>query len=373
MGIHYLYDPINGQVDRELDDNGNVLVEYTREPDGTLLSEHRNGVSKFYHFDGAGNTTALTDINGEVTDTFEYNAFGEETARTGTTPTPFRYHGAQGYYLDLETGDYLAGVRQFSPKRGRWYSVDPLELIEGTNLYEYARNNPVLRVDPTGMLSYDDVEGPADPTGKRPPAHSSGDCGAFAWYITWNLKETVDKFPDGYIIQQITMRSRVHDCCDKITPMTGICSPRPAGGKGDPALYQHIYYEIWKVKGGKVYLDADQKDPTKLADPYHDVFSLGGRDQTKGCHTTSGEGIFVTKLVGIDNLKPAGVGSAGVLFSVCDLPKGVRWADLKAGVFRKGKVAKRVQEAQWNCCRDDKSTTEKHGTETQLDNKCAKK
>src|SRR5436190_2883681 len=146
---------LHGEVDREMDENGNVLVEYTREPDGRLISEHRNGVDRFYHFDGAGNTLALTDENGDVTDTFAYNASGEETERTGTTPTPYRYHGEEGYYGDSETGDYHVQRRDLSPKQGRWLSADPLFMDLPVNLfdnpYSYVNNRPTIEIDPTGM------------------------------------------------------------------------------------------------------------------------------------------------------------------------------------------------------------------------------
>jgi RHS repeat-associated protein len=151
MATIYCYDPINGQIDRELDENGNVLVEYTREPDGTLISEHRNGVSRQYHFDGQGNTLALTDDDGNVTDTFAYNASGEQTERTGTTPTPYRYHGQQGYYWDDETGDYHVQRRDLSPEESRWLSADPIG--DGTNPYLYVHNNPVNQVDPSGLFA----------------------------------------------------------------------------------------------------------------------------------------------------------------------------------------------------------------------------
>lgn len=368
--VHYLWNPIHGQIDREMDENGNVLVEYTREPDGTLISEHRNGVDRFYHYDGAGNTTALTDINGDVTDTFAYNAFGEETARTGTTPTPFRYHGAQGYYWDEEIAEYMVGRRPFSAVHGRWLAVDPLEFIEGPNRYDYALNNPLVRVDPSGMLSWNEVEGPSDKDGKKAASHTVENCGKYAWHIAWNLDETKKKFPDGYIIQQVTIRQKLLDCCGKGIDMVGSCNPRRLGAI-DKNLWQDVYYEIWRVKGGKVFFDADQVAPKKPADPIHDTFMWGGKDESKGCHTKYGEAIFVTKLAGIEFLKPGKIVEAGNLFSVCELRKGVQWRELVKD--HKGKVAHRVQAVQWKCCTgDDPTPTEKHGETAKMDNLCDK-
>jgi RHS repeat-associated protein len=147
---NYIWEDDN--IVQEVDENGNVLVDYTYEPgpSGRLISEHRGGVSKFYHFDGEGNTLSLTDMNGDVTDTFAYAAFGEETARTGTTPTPFRYHGEQGYYWDEDTGDYIVRARPLSPEYGRWLAADPSGFIDGLNLYMYVHNRATMFADPSG-------------------------------------------------------------------------------------------------------------------------------------------------------------------------------------------------------------------------------
>ena len=153
MAITYYEYDINGHLIEELDENGNVLVEYTHLLDGTLISERRNGVDRFYHSDGDGNTTCLTDENGDLTDTFAYNSSGEVTERTGTTPTPFQFQGQQGLYFDSETGDYLSNDRPLSPGEGRWLSADPFGLDDGSNLYLFAKNNSGNLLGLTGLAS----------------------------------------------------------------------------------------------------------------------------------------------------------------------------------------------------------------------------
>lgn len=163
---YYEWDEIEDNIIAEYDENGNTIVEYTHEPGlhGRLISENRGGVSRQYHFDGQGNTVALTDDNQQVTDTFAYTAFGEVTERTGTTPTPFQYNGEHGYYKDELTGDYMARRREYDPRFSRWQSADPLhlemiaDLVEyiaarmQTQLYTYAQNNPLRYVDPSGLM-----------------------------------------------------------------------------------------------------------------------------------------------------------------------------------------------------------------------------
>ncbi len=68
--VRYLWNPINHNIIREYDDSGNTIANYTTEPGlhGDVVSQHRDGETSFYHYDGQGNTLALTDENGDVTD-----------------------------------------------------------------------------------------------------------------------------------------------------------------------------------------------------------------------------------------------------------------------------------------------------------------
>ncbi len=85
---------------------------------GQLVSETRNGVHSVYRFDALGNTTKLINTTSQaVTDKFEYQAYGEVFNRTGTTPTPYQFVGAYGYYSDSSGLDYLR-ARYFDPNLG---------------------------------------------------------------------------------------------------------------------------------------------------------------------------------------------------------------------------------------------------------------
>jgi YD repeat-containing protein len=64
------------------------------------ISQTRNFSSgatqtSYYVHDGHGSTRALTDQTGNVTDTYDYDAFGNEIHSTGATPNEFLFAGEQ--------------------------------------------------------------------------------------------------------------------------------------------------------------------------------------------------------------------------------------------------------------------------------------
>ncbi|HUE72703.1 MAG TPA: RHS repeat-associated core domain-containing protein [Pirellulaceae bacterium] len=158
---YYEWDELEDNIIAEYDENGNVIVEYTTEPGyhGAVISEHRNGQTYYHHHDGQGNTIALTNDQGEVTDTFAYTANGELTERTGNTPTPYQYKGEHGYYTDQETGEVMMRRRKLDPEQGRWLSADPAGLLDDVNRYRYVQNNPIGLIDPSGLEAFDCEKG----------------------------------------------------------------------------------------------------------------------------------------------------------------------------------------------------------------------
>jgi hypothetical protein len=103
----YLIDEANPtgypQVVEELQ-NGQVVKRYIygKESGPIGMDQLINGqwVTSFFITDGQGSVRALTDINGNVTDTFEYDAFGVLINRTGNTPNTRLYAGEE-YDPDL--------------------------------------------------------------------------------------------------------------------------------------------------------------------------------------------------------------------------------------------------------------------------------
>jgi RHS repeat-associated protein len=105
-----------------------------------------SGTTSYYGYDAHGDVRFLADSTGKVTDTYDYDAFGNIVGSTGTTPNVYRY---QGEALDAETGLYYLRARYYDPVTGRFLNVDPMA-DEGEHPYTYAGADPVNGHDPTG-------------------------------------------------------------------------------------------------------------------------------------------------------------------------------------------------------------------------------
>src|SRR2546422_8596125 len=85
---------------------------------GQVIAEKRDGVRRLYVPDPLGSTVALLDNTQAKTDTFSYWPYGEERARTGTTPTPFGFVGTRGYRQDTGSRTDVR-ARRLRRDRGR--------------------------------------------------------------------------------------------------------------------------------------------------------------------------------------------------------------------------------------------------------------
>jgi RHS repeat-associated protein len=121
----------------------------------------------FYGYDGAGSVRQLTNSTGQVTDEYEYDAFGNSFTKQGTTPNNFMYRGEQ---YDSDLGLYYLRARYYNPNTGRFVSLDPKEHspyefgrkpLNPARLhkYLYAGGDPVNRIDPTGRADEAEYEG----------------------------------------------------------------------------------------------------------------------------------------------------------------------------------------------------------------------
>jgi len=119
-----------------------------------ILDDGQGGfvwAATFYGYDGHGNVRYLSDSIGNLTDTYDYDAFGTLIAQSGTTPNSYLYCGEQ-FDADLEL--YYNRARYLNADSGRFWTRDVFEGIlsdpGSIHQYMYVNDNPVNLTDPSG-------------------------------------------------------------------------------------------------------------------------------------------------------------------------------------------------------------------------------
>jgi RHS repeat-associated protein len=117
-----------------------------------------------YVYDGHGSTRALADPSGAVTDTYDYDAFGNLVHSTATgippggttvtaTPNEFLFAGEQ---FDSDLNLYYNRARYLNVSTERFWTMDDYEGDDQKPLslhkYLYAEAGPVDQIDPSGRL-----------------------------------------------------------------------------------------------------------------------------------------------------------------------------------------------------------------------------
>ena len=161
---YYLVDDLNPtgypQVVEELSGAGVVERQYTY---GLQRIDEEQQITNvwtpsFYGYDGGGSVRQLTNATGGVTDTYEYDAFGNALQTSGSTPNNYLYRGEQ---YDSDLGLYYLRARYYDPATGRFMSRDPNtpRPFSSNGIptdpkylhnYLYANGDPVNLIDPRG-------------------------------------------------------------------------------------------------------------------------------------------------------------------------------------------------------------------------------
>jgi len=114
----------------------------------------RQSGNRWFIGDKLGNTRALVDDDGAITDYYAYDAWGGLVGGKSSVSSynPFRWNGSSGYQYISNPGMYHAGARTYDPTVGRWLQRDPIAMSGGhPNLYVYCANDPVNGCDPHGL------------------------------------------------------------------------------------------------------------------------------------------------------------------------------------------------------------------------------
>lgn len=108
--------------------------------------------------DISGNVVCLLDHDGQVVERYRYTIFGESEVmgpqgrrRTvSAVANPWQYANKR---LDEESGLVSFGLRYYDPALGRWITADPAGYADGSNLYAYVHNSPLVYWDQYGLFA----------------------------------------------------------------------------------------------------------------------------------------------------------------------------------------------------------------------------
>jgi len=95
----------------------------------------------------------MTDNAQTMVNKYAYTPYGQIVNQQETINQPFKFVGQYGVMTE-PNGFYYMRARYYDPSVGRFISEDPIGLEGGINLYAYVNGNPILGIDPTGLLSY---------------------------------------------------------------------------------------------------------------------------------------------------------------------------------------------------------------------------
>jgi RHS repeat-associated protein len=148
----------------ERDGSGAVLQKYINGAniDEVLVKVSTTG-SVYYHQDGLGSTTLLTDSAGNIVEKYSHDIFGKVTIANGSgTVIPATLQGNRFLFTGREwlseVGLYDYRNRVYSCELGRFLQVDPIGFDAGdVNIYRYVGNRTINEVDPEGLYGWPDL------------------------------------------------------------------------------------------------------------------------------------------------------------------------------------------------------------------------
>lgn len=107
----------------------------------------------YYGYDGHGNVRLLMDTNGNITDTYAYDAYASLIASNEVTPNDIPYSGQR---FDPYAGLYYNRARHYASDLGIFTSRDAdygnHEDLSSLHKYLYAEDDPVNLINPSGNI-----------------------------------------------------------------------------------------------------------------------------------------------------------------------------------------------------------------------------
>ncbi len=207
--ITFKYDPFGRRIEKKVEgieagiagtktysyvyDNEAIILEYlTKTENGISRTEttkylhgpgideplaiERKGEKYYYHADGLGSITALTDSRQKAMESYIYTSFGDLKRQGDKVKNTYTFTGRE---WDEEIGLYYYRARYYDAEVGRFISKDP-SLLLGANIkipyllnlsvftpsqlhaYIYSLNNPINLADPQGLFLIDSLKSVID-------------------------------------------------------------------------------------------------------------------------------------------------------------------------------------------------------------------
>ncbi|MBT7067384.1 MAG: hypothetical protein HN919_13855, partial [Verrucomicrobia bacterium] len=157
---HHVYSGAHGVAD--VDANGDLVRSFQAGPgvDNWLSMTVHTGamdVAYYYLTDHVGTVYAVADEEGDIVESYRYDAWGRVIGVYDANGTPLAESAVGNHYLwqgrwySWDTGLYYFRARWYDPVTGRWLSKDPIGISGGLNQYVFCGNNPVNCIDPLGL------------------------------------------------------------------------------------------------------------------------------------------------------------------------------------------------------------------------------
>ncbi len=116
---------------------------------GNPFPDDASPAVKYHLGDHLGSSSVVIDDSGAWINREEYFPYGE-TSFGSFARKRYRFTGKE---RDEESGLYYHGARYYAPWLARWVNCDPAGMVDGINLYEYVRCNPLRLIDDSGNQS----------------------------------------------------------------------------------------------------------------------------------------------------------------------------------------------------------------------------
>jgi len=197
-------------------------------------------------------TTATTNNSGSIVEAYDFDAYGNTLMYNGpgtdglwftnddvTTLQPMCENLFTGRQYDPETEIYWYRARYYLPVLGRFGGRDPVDYIEGPNLYLLM--DPIFAMDPLGMgpaASQPSIQPNLTLTTRTIRAAEGQNCGKWLpWQIQWNLSAPAQG--NGWIVQEVhvVIAPEPCDCGDTAS----------AKRDRDHCKDDLVYWEAWPV------------------------------------------------------------------------------------------------------------------------------